>query len=216
MQKLNSIQAYKLVEEGQAVVFRTEDYLRDQGRVIKMRVNTANDVRLYVTNMEPHVTEDGELVEDTRLLAALKPGLDELYFAYHGDFRVEAVGGEIWLDTYDASNFEVQPTDLESYARVLQREEIDPRVAAMQYEIRLAQRQFQLQMERDRMEYEQRIAALEASKAPTNVAPTATAPATAETGTTAVQPTVGGESANATAGATSGATGGEPNGTAGG
>lgn len=212
MQKLNSIHAYKRVEEGQAVVFTTEDYLREQGRVIKMRINTANYVRLYITNMEPHVSEDGELVEDSRLLAALKPGLEELYFAYQGNFRVEAVGGEIWLDTYDASNFEVQPTDLDSYARVLQREEIDPRVAAVQYEIRKAQRAFAAQMEADRREYEQRIAALEAAKAPANVAPTTTAAAPSTSGTGSQQPALGGEGSDGSTGAAASGTGGEPNG----
>lgn len=206
MQKLNSIQTYKKVEEGQAVVFRTEEYLRDQGRVIKMRINTAQDVRLYVTNMQEHVSDDGELLEDSRLLAVVKAGLDELYFAYHGDFRVEAVGGDIWLDTYDASNFEVQPTDLDSYARVLEREEIDPRVAAVQYEIRKAQREFAAQREQDRLEYEARLAAIEAAKAPANVTTPASAPATPETVTATGVPPVGEQPSSATGGAAEGGT----------
>lgn len=212
MQKLNAIQNYALVSEGQPVQFTAEPWMNEAevGRIVTMRINTASDITLWVRRVEPLVDPDtGELDDDLRLLAHVKAGFEELYFSYVGDFVVHAVGGDFYLDTFDSSNFAVQPTDLDSYARVLEREEVDPHIAAVQYEIRKAQREFQAQREADRRDYEARLAAIEAQRA-SNVTPPANTSTASETGTVAEQPPLGGAGSDATVGETPSGVSGEP------
>lgn len=226
MQKLNSIQGFARVREGEAVGFISEAYHSESGRTIKMSINTPQDIWLYAESMRESVDADGgrvfksveitdpdtgEVSYDTRFLAFVRAGYDQIEFVYTGHMKVTAVGGEFWLNTFEGSNFEVQATDPYSYARVLQREEIDPRVAAVQYEIRKMQREAAAQRELDRLEYEQRLAAIEAAKAPSNVTPSATASAASETGATGRSPAVGVEGADGATGAPESGTGGGTN-----
>lgn len=175
MQKLNSIQGYARIKEGQGVAFECEDYLANEPRRIKMRINTAVAVDLYVTRLDDVFDEQtGELVEDVRLLAHVGPGFEEIEFAYIGNFKVEAVGGDIWLDTLDAAQFVVQATDFESYARVFERQEEDPVLAEIKYMARQNQRLLEQQRQQDRVEREALLAEMQRLREANNVAPTST------------------------------------------
>lgn len=196
MQKINSIQAYKLVKEGQSVGFTTEEYKLGDSRVIKLSVNCAKDVTLYATNLEQVFDEEtGELADDVRLLAHVKAGFDQVEFAYIGNFTLHPVGGDVWLHTYDAGNFEVEKTDLESYARIFEREEEDPIIAEFKRLARQNQRELERQRQLDREEFEARLRAMEPKHVPPVTAP-ATAPAT---GATTGGATVGAQSSDGAA-----------------
>lgn len=215
MQKLNAIQSYKLIGEGQSVAFTAEEYLNDQPRPIKMSLNCDSDVSLYVTNMAEQFDPDtGELVSDTRLLAFIKAGSEQLDFAYQGNFLLTPSGGDVWLSTYDAGNFVVQKSDDENYARVFEREEEDPVLAMIKYQALQNKRLLDAQRAEDRAERMAMLAEMQRLREAANVtspapapapapavAPAGGAPVGASGGTEVVEPPAGGEGGEPNAGA---------------
>lgn len=211
MQKLNAIQAYKRLEDGQSVSFTCEEYLADQPRVIKMAVNCDSPVSLYVTDVDPAVDpETGELTYDTRLLAFIKPGPDNLEFAYQGEFTLTASGGDVWIDTYDAGQFVVEKADYESYARVFERDEEDPVLAAIKYQALQNKRLLEAQMAQDRAERMAMMAEMQALRNAANVAAPASTPAPAPSVAPAGGAAVGAQNPPAATDAAAGGNGGEP------
>lgn len=213
MQKLNSIQGYARIKEGQGVAFECEDYLANEPRRIKMRINTAVAVVLYATRLDDVFDENtGELIEDVRLLAHVGPGFDEIEFAYIGNFKVEAVGGDIWLDTLDAAQFVVQATDFESYARVFERQEEDPVLAEIKYMARQNQRLLEQQRQQDRAEREALLAEIQKYRDTQNVASASNPSAAPAASPAPVVAPVGASSGDEAASAASGGNDGVPDG----
>jgi len=211
MRKLNSIQHYTHVKEGEAITFTvTEAHLQENGRIIKLSVNTPDQIRLYVGALpETFDKETGELTSPEYFLGFVDRTAERFEFAYQGDFVLRAVGGEVWIDTLDSANFVVEKADEDNYARVYERPEEDPIMTQMKFIARQNERQRQLDREQDRIEYEARIAALEA-KAQANVTPSATAPATSAASSSAGGSTVGAPDDNGTTATPPGGASGEP------
>lgn len=212
MQKLNMIQAFAELPEGTDATFAHPEGQAEQARLIKMRINAPQDVNLYITPVDIDF-ETGEVVTHdeagTRFLAHAAAGFEQLEFYYHGSFCLSAVGGSIWLDTYDNTAFSVEASDFSSYARLWEREERDPRILEIERAARHNQELLLRQMAEDRAAYAAQMEAL-AEKVTSNVV---TSQAPASGGTPSAQPSVpsgapAGDPATATA-APAG-TGGEP------
>lgn len=189
MQKLNMIQAFAELPEGTDATFAHPAGQADQARLIKMRINAPQDVNLYIT---PVVIDDetGEVLdheeESSRFLAHVVAGFEQLEFFYRGSFCLSALGGPIWLDTYDNTAFSVEASDFTSYARLWEREERDPRILEIERAARHNQEILLRQMAEDRAVYAAQMAEL-AEKVTSNVSP---APAPASGGTPSVEPPV--------------------------
>lgn len=211
MRKLNSIQHYTHVKEGEAVTFTvTEAHLKENGRIIKLSVNTPDEIRLYVGALpETFDAETGELTSPEYFLGFVDRTAEKFEFAYQGDFVLRAVGGEVWIDTLDSANFVVEKTDEDNYARVYERPEEDPLITQMKFIARQNERQRAYDREQDRIAFEARLAELEA-KAQANVTPPATAPATPAASAPAGGASVGAPDDNGATEPPSGGTGGEP------
>lgn len=210
MRKLNSIQHYTHVKEGEAVTFTvSEAHLKKNGRIIKLSVNTPDEIRLYVGALpETFDKETGELTSPEYFLGVVDRTAEKFEFAYQGDFVLRSVGGDVWIDTLDSANFVVEKADEGNYARVYERPEEDPIMTQMKFIARQNERQRQLDREQDRIAYEARIAALEA-KAQANVTSPATPPATPAPSAPAGGATMGASDDNGAAQPPAGGTGGE-------
>lgn len=181
MQKLNEIQRYKLVKEGQAVKFEHPEGQELVSRLIKMRLNVPQSVNLYVTRLDKVEAETGEIVEeDVHFLAHCGPGFEQLEYYYRGNFTLSALGGDIWLDTLDSSDWSLEATDDTNYARLWEREERDPRILEMEQMARYNRRLLEEQMAADRAIYEARMSEMRAMMEKVNVS----APAADGTGGT--------------------------------
>lgn len=213
MQKLNMIQAFQVLDEATDATFAHPQGQADQARLIKMRINAPQAVNLYVTPVDID-DETGEVSahdEDaTRFLAHVEPGFEQLEFYYRGSFSLSAVGGSIWLDTYDNTAFSVEASDFVTYARLWEREERDPRILEIERAARHNQEILLRQMAEDRAAYAAQMADL-ANQVKSNVS---SAPAPAHSGTAStVAPVPSGTPSGdpATDGAASAGDGGEPN-----
>lgn len=210
MQKINALEGYSRVKEGVAVAFTTEEYLADQSRRIKLRINAPEEVRLFVTALpETFDEETGELTSPEYFLGIAR-AFEEFEFAFTGNFLLRAVGGEVWLDTYDSANFVVQNADDENYARVYERPEEDPLITQMKFIARQNQRQREYEREQDRIEFERILAERLAAREAANVIPPATSSATPEASSPAGGATVGAPTDNGASATPAGGTGGEP------
>lgn len=210
MMKLNMIEAYRELPEGQNAVFFHPEGQEGQARLIKMRINAAWPVNLWITPVDRIDPVTGEVDEDAIFLGHVDPGLEQIEFFYKGTFALSSDGGPIWLDTYDNTAFSVEASDTSSYAVPNERPEIDPVTAQINQMIRERQREFEAQRLRDRYEYEARIRQLEerVTNVSTSSAPeiggTASGEQALPTGTPSGDP--------ATATTAAAGTGGEPDG----
>jgi len=201
MQKLNEIQRYKPIADGQSVTFMHPEGQALESRLIKMRLNVPAPVNLYITRLDTVEVATGEIVEDElRFLAHVSAGHDQIEFHYRGSFALKAVGGEIWLDTFDSTEWEVPATDFSSYARVWEREERDPRILEIEQAARHNQRLLADQMAADRAERDALMAEMRKLRE-ANVATSATPPAATTASPTTGVATVGAESDQGTAAA---------------
>lgn len=158
MQKLNEIQRYQRIKAGSLPVFKHPDGQADGARLVKMRINAPDAVRLFTRRLDKFDPSTGEVVEgEEHFLAYVGPGYEQLEYWYRGDFALLVEGGEIWLDTLDSSVFDLEASDHENYARVWEREEIDPAIAEMMRVARYNQRVLEEQMARDRADYAARL-----------------------------------------------------------
>lgn len=158
MQKIGQLQTYVEIPEAQAPVF-LHPQGSDQSRLIKMRILAENSVNLFVERIDAD-PETGE-IEAIRFLAHVAPGMEQLEFYFKGSFALQAVGGSIWLDTYDNTSFNVESVSPESFARLHEREERDPRQLEMEQVARHNRRIFEEQRAADLAEYEARLIAME-------------------------------------------------------
>lgn len=155
MKKIGQFQAYAELTETDGAVFSHPEGQEDQARKIKMRVLSETPINLF---LEPLMAdyETGEF-EQTRFLARIEPGMEAIEFYYRGDFRLTPVGGNVWLDTYDNTSFDVESLTPESYARLWEREERDPRILEIERAARHNTERFRLQMEADFAAHAQRM-----------------------------------------------------------
>lgn len=210
MQRILTVQNFKQVLPGQAVLFETsEEFQRETGRLIRLRVNAPEGTMLKVASHPEHVDpETGELI--SYFLAYVDAGYDEIEFTMIGDFTLHTLS-EVWLDTFEGSKFVVEPADFENYFRLMERPEEDPRVAEFRRLQRQLQREREYQRYLDRLEMEERLAAME-EKYKANVDTTATASAAASQSPASGVAPVGVAGADAAGPAAPAGTGGEPDG----
>lgn len=218
MQKFNMIQAFAEIPEGTDATFAHPEGQADQARLVKMRINTPQDVNLYVTPCEVDYETGEVLVHDgdnARFLAHVAAGFDQLEFFYHGSFCLSALGGSIWLDTYDNTTFNVEASDFTSYARLWEREERDPRILEIERAARHNQELLLRQMAEDRAAYAAQMQAL-AERVSSNVAASESNAGGGTAGGGGRKPVPSGASADDTAGDSAAPAGGigEPDGEA--
>lgn len=211
MMKLNMIEAYRELPEGQNAVFFHPEGQEEQARLIKMRINAALPVNLWITPVDRIDPVTGEVDEEAIFLGHVDPGLEQIEFFYKGSFALSSLGGSIWLDTYDNTAFSVEGSDDTSYARLWEREERDPRILEIEQIARHNQRVLYEQMQRDREEFAAKMAAIEQkvnSNVVTSAAPSSGGTASGEQAVPAVPPA----GDPAATGAAPAGTGGEPDG----
>lgn len=154
MQKIGMIQAYNSLDEGEDAVFVHPQGSLDNARLVKFRLIAETDVQIYVVPVEydydaGEVTAHYDDPEDTMFLTALKPGYEEVEFHYRGSFCLRLKGGKVWLDTYDNTALNIESADPQSYARLWEREERDPRILEIERAARHNQALLAEQMRRD-------------------------------------------------------------------
>lgn len=186
MQKLNMIEAFSVLDEGTDATFVHPEGQGDQSRTIKFRINTATAVNLWLTPVEYDYAEGKVTAHDQEhqiFLCHVEPGFDEIEFYYRGSFCLTAIGGDVWLDTFDNATFSVEDADPVSFARLVEREERDPRILEMEraarHNMEEMRRAMRAEIEAMRDQYVQQSVAPAPSTAPvgTTNAPTAVAPA---------------------------------------
>ncbi len=182
MQKIGMLQAFVQLKETEDATFVHPWGNEDQARLIKMRILAENAVNLYIVPVRydyetKTVVEHHDDPEFVHFLAHVEPGLEQLEFYWQGSFCLRLMGGNIWLDTYDNTAFNVESVDPASFARLWEREERDPRILEIERQARHNQMLLQEQMAADRAAFASQMAEL-VQQAKTNVAPAALAPVT--------------------------------------
>lgn len=207
MQKIGQLQAYVEVGETQGATFLHPEGTEEQARLIKMRILSEAAVNLYVEAIDAD-PETGE-VEDLRFLTHVPPGIEQIEFYYKGSFALRLVGGNIWLDTYDNTSFNVEAADPTSFARLIEREERDPRILEIEQAARHNKRLFDEQRSADLAAYEARINAME-ERLMKNVSTPSSDAGAAKTSIPAKSSIVPPTDDKSDAGTAEGGTGGEP------
>lgn len=201
MQKLDQIQKFLVLNEGEDATFAHPQGQEQQARLIKMRLNAPSAVNLWITpvTLDP---DTGDVrthhAEQQIFLAHVAPGFEQIQFYYDGSFCLNAIGGNVWLDTYDNTGFSVEASDPTSFAQLYEREERHPAILEME---RIARHNAELLREQNRAELIAFMAELEKR----NSANVASVAAPVDLGTTS--PTSDGGTA---APVPSSATGGDP------
>lgn len=173
MQKLNMIEAYKELPEGENAVFYHPEGQHEQARLIKMRINAPQPCNLWITPVDRIDPETGVVEEESIFLGHVDAGLEHIEFFYRGSFALSVLGGSIWLDTYDNTAFSVESSDETSYARLWEREERDPRILEIEQMARRNMMVLQEQMAEDRRLFAQKMEEL-AARTAANVTPPTT------------------------------------------
>lgn len=166
MQKLDQIQKFVVLSEGEDATFVQPEAQEKQARLIKMRINAPKAVNLFITPVDYDHTEGvvrHHRADEQIFLAHINAGFDQLQFYYEGTFCLNAIGGDIWIDTYDNASFNIEASDPTSFARLFEREERHPAILEMERMARYNAEQIRVQ---NRMEMDAAIAALEARMTP--------------------------------------------------
>lgn len=189
MQKIGMLQAFVQLAETEDATFVHPQGNEDQARLIKMRILAEKPVNLYLIPVvydyenrkviEHH--DDPDLIQ---FLTHVEPGMEQIEFYWKGSFCLRLMGGNIWLDTYDNTAFNVESVDDVSFARLWEREERDPRILEMERAARHNQARLREEMAADMAAYREQLRQEFAA----NVAPAGNAPKP-------VQPVGGDESA---------------------
>lgn len=162
MQKLDQIQKFAVLQEGVDATFVHPQGQEEQARLIKMRINAPSAVNLYITPVTIDL-ETGEVrthhVDEQIFLAHIPAGYEQIQFMYDGSFALNAIGGDVWLDTYDNTAFNVEASDPTSFARLFEREERHPAILEME---RMARHNQEAMRRQNQADMDAAIAALEA------------------------------------------------------
>lgn len=183
MQKIGMLQAFVQLEETEDATFVHPEGQHDQARLIKMRILAEKAVNLYIVPVEydyeaRQVTAHHDEPEFVRFLAHVEPGMEQIEFYYCGSFCLRLMGGNIWLDTYDNSAFNIESVDPVSFARLWEREERDPRILEIERAARHNQNALREQMEADRAQFLLMMSEMQKNVTPAPSAPVAPAPST--------------------------------------
>ncbi len=214
MQKIGQLQAFMELKETQDAMFVHPLGQRDQSRLIKMRILAEHPVNLYVVPVE-YDYDTGEVIEHlddpsaVRFLCHVEPGLEQVEFYWLGCFCLRLIGGNIWLDTYDNTAFNVESVDPDSFARLWEREERDPRILEIERAARHNKLLLEQQMQADRAAFRAEMAAYR-EEVRSNVAASPSSSSSQAGSTTAQSAGVSSASDNASAVATPAGNGGEP------
>lgn len=161
MQKLDQIQKFVVLNEGEDATFVQPEAQQD-ARLIKMRINAPKAVNLFITPVD-YDHDEGVVrhhrADDQIFLAHIPAGYDQLQFYYEGTFCLNAIGGDIWIDTYDNASFNIEASDPTSFARLFEREERHPAILEME---RMARYNAEQIRQQNRAEMDAAIAAMEA------------------------------------------------------
>lgn len=173
MQKLGMIQAYSPLDEGQDALFVHPQGNIDNARLVKFRLLAESAVHLYLVPVDydydrEKVTAYHDDPEFTIFLTAVQPGYEEVEFHYRGSFCLRLKGGGVWLDTYDNTALNVESADPQSYARLWEREERDPRILEIE---RAARHNQMILAEQMRADFAAHAAALEERYRASGVSP---------------------------------------------
>lgn len=181
MQKLDQIQKFVLLSEGEDATFVHPVGQGNQSRLIKMRINAPQACNLFITPVVYDYEADEvrtHLADEQIFLAHIPAGYEQIQFHYDGTFCLNSIGGDIWLDTYDNSTFSVEASDPTSFARLFEREERHPAILEME---RMARHNAEAIRRQNAVDMEAAIAALE-RRMTANVATPATATPVGKTG----------------------------------
>ncbi len=159
MQRIGVLDAYVEVTEDdiETATFVHPVAIQDQSRLIKMRILAPGPVNLWLVPLDwDYETEKVVGVHDepdfVKFLAHVAAGFEELEFRYTGTFGLRVVGGAIWLDTADNAFVRLESLAPESFARPLERPEVDPRILEVEQKARQNTRRLEEQMAADRAE----------------------------------------------------------------
>lgn len=172
MQKIGQIQKYVQVREDEKPVFYHPEGSDDQSRLIKMRLLSEQSVNLFIEPLDAD-PDTGEIPE-IRFLTSVPAGLEQIEFHYLGSFALLLMGATVWLDTYDNTAFNVESVDAQSFSRLWEREERDPRILEIERAARRNSMLLQQQMEADRAAFREEMAAMR-QEAQRNVASSSSA-----------------------------------------
>lgn len=100
-------------------------------RVVRLRVNAPQRVALYLRLPD---------LVDPVFLSTVH-GLDEIQFNVDGDYKLFALGGELWFDTLDGVRADVEAVEPDSFTTIAERQ---PR----NIELELVERKMQQNIER--------------------------------------------------------------------
>lgn len=150
MQKIGPITSYNVVEEGKSYRFPVAEG-RDGSRQVKFRTLAYEPVQMWI---EPEDDVETGEVSEPLFLTVPSVGLDEIEFYITGEFTLTVVGGSIRLDTFDNAYQDVGDSNPEeSFARIYERQDSDPRILEIQQMARHNQRRLEEQAANDRANY---------------------------------------------------------------
>lgn len=125
MQRLGQIEIYQSLSEKEIATF-SHPPSSENARLVKFRIIAENETALY------YATGEKPEPEAFQLLTVVPAGFEEVEFYILGTFHLAAKGGEIQLSTFDNSAVYLGPAETESFARLWEREERDPRILEME------------------------------------------------------------------------------------
>lgn len=180
MQKIGSLLAYSVMVAGQNYRFPVAEG-RVGSRQVKFKTLTYEPVQIWVNPADD--PETGE-VSEAVFLTVPAIGLDEIEFHITGEFDVNIVGGDLRLDTFDNAFQDVgEDTPDESFARLYERQDTDPRILEVQQMARHHMRRLEEQAAEDRARYSAELVRVtkEANDAINSVKSSATSSSTSPT-----------------------------------
>ncbi len=132
MQRVLSIYDWQKLPKNERAIFQSDVIGQ---RLVRLRVNAPQRVALYLTLPD--------LVDP--VFVATVQGLDEIQFYVDGDYKLSAIGGELWFDTLDGTRPDVEPVEPDSFTSIVERRQRNP-------ELELLERKMHENIER-RMSY---------------------------------------------------------------
>lgn len=150
MQRLGQLESYQSLSEKEIATF-AHPAASENARLVKFRIIAENETALY------YAVGDEPNPEAFQLLTVVPAGFEEVEFYILGTFHLAAKGGEIQLSTFDNSAVYLGPAETESFARLWEREERDPRILEMERIARHNAENLRRQMLEDQAIHEARI-----------------------------------------------------------
>lgn len=151
MQRLGQIENYQSLSEKEIATFKHPESMGENARLVKFRIISESETALYYALGEK---PNGDAFQ---LLTVVPAGFEEIEFYILGTFHLAARGGEIMLSTFDNSVVYLGPGETESFARLWEREERDPRILEMERIARHNAENLRQQMLADQAAHEARI-----------------------------------------------------------